>query len=460
MELDEAHNIDNVCIEALSVDLEEPVFLSASQNITQLNSIIHLKKKEAGEQFRAEYIRIVSGLSGIPFMNRNSQPSTQLTVNVDDVPLASVTPDDAPPESVPEPIRKAEEFVNFLRKLIAFLNGYVRTETATQEKPIPFLRSLANACNVQDSNIFRVTHSRLVSLLITAHVSSLSEFRPLLVIADFVTTLATYEREGMSVILEPYNDFTGEYEPVLRLACLDASLAIRWITQKFRNVVITSGTLSPLDTYPRMLDFPVVVSASMNMSMERRCVCPLIMCKGADQTVMSSKYNDRQTEDIPRNYGHALIQLACNVPDGIVAFFVSYVFMQQVIKCWCDCGLLEELRQEKLLFVETQDQMEASLAIKNYKAACDSGRGAILLSVARGRAAEGIDLDLQYGRCCILFGVPFQYTESRVLQARLQFLSEKFQIREDDFLIFDVSQKSLSIFDRRLIFALQHHILT
>lgn len=404
-----------------------------------------MKKKEASEQFRAEYIRIVSGLPGIPTIDRNSQTATQRTVSVDDIPLASITPDDAPPEAVPEPIRKAEEFVNFLRKLISFLSGYVKSEIATQERPIPFLRALAKACNVQDGNVFRVTHSRLVSLLITAHVSSLSEFRPLLVVADFVTTLATYEREGMSVILEPYNDFTNEYEPVLRLACLDASLAIRWITHKFRNVVITSGTLSPLDTYPRMLNFPVVVSASMNMSMERRCVCPLIMCKGADQTVMSSKYDDRQTEDIPRNYGHALLQLASNVPDGIVAFFVSYVFMQQVIKCWCDGGVLEELRREKLLFVETQDPTEASLAIQNYKVACDSGRGAILLSVARGRAAEGIDLDLQYGRCCVLFGVPFQYTESRVLQARLRFLAEKFQIREDDFLIFDVSWRLLFI---------------
>lgn len=61
-------------------------------------------------------------------------------------------------------------------------------------------------------------------------------------------------------------------------------------------------------------------------------------------------------------------------------------------------------------------------------------RGAVLLSVARGKAAEGIDFDGHYGRCVILFGVPFQYTESKVLRARLEFLRQHYQVREDDFL--------------------------
>eukprot|EP00438_Fugacium_kawagutii_P034869 Skav225565 [mRNA] locus=scaffold81:426352:428319:+ [translate_table: standard] len=33
--------------------------------------------------------------------------------------------------------------------------------------------------------------------------------------------------------------------------------------------------------------------------------------------------------------------------------------------------------------------------------------------------AEGIDFDRHYGRCVVLFGVPFQYTLSRELRARL-----------------------------------------
>ena len=69
--------------------------------------------------------------------------------------------------------------------------------------------------------------------------------------------------------------------------------------------------------------------------------------------------------------------------------------------------------------------------------ACDNGRGAILLSVARGKVSEGVDFDHQYGRTVILFGIPYQYTESRILKARLEYLRDNNQIRENDFLSFD-----------------------
>jgi DNA excision repair protein ERCC-2 len=48
--------------------------------------------------------------------------------------------------------------------------------------------------------------------------------------------------------------------------------------------------------------------------------------------------------------------------------------------------------------------------------ACDNGRGAVLLSVARGKVSEGIDFDHNYGRAVIMFGIPYQYTESRILK--------------------------------------------
>ena len=60
--------------------------------------------------------------------------------------------------------------------------------------------------------------------------------------------------------------------------------------------------------------------------------------------------------------------------------------------------------------------METTLALDNFRRACDSGRGAVFLSVARGKVAEGIDFDRHYGRCVVMFGVPYQYTLSRILR--------------------------------------------
>lgn len=54
---------------------------------------------------------------------------------------------------------------------------------------------------------------------------------------------------------------------------------------------------------------------------------------------------------------------------------------------------MSEVWKHKLLFVETPDAMETSIALKNYREACNNGRGAVLLSVARGKVSEGIDFD-------------------------------------------------------------------
>lgn len=71
---------------------------------------------------------------------------------------------------------------------------------------------------------------------------------------------------------------------------------------------------------------------------------------------------------------------------------------------------------QKLVFIETVDVVETTLALDNFRRACDCGRGAVFFSVARGKVAEGIDFDRHYGRCVVMFGVPYQYTLSRILR--------------------------------------------
>jgi DNA excision repair protein ERCC-2 len=86
------------------------------------------------------------------------------------------------------------------------------------------------------------------------------------------------------------------------------------------------------------------------------------------------------------------------VPDGLVAFFPSYLYMESIVSAWNDLGMLQELLKHKLIFIETPDASETSLAIENFRLACDNGRGACLLAVARGKVSEGVDFDHNYGR--------------------------------------------------------------
>jgi hypothetical protein len=116
--------------------------------------------------------------------------------------------------------------------------------------------------------------------------------------------------------------------------------------------------------------------------------------------------------------------------------------MEMAISSWHGTGVLRAIESSKLLFIETKDIVETTLSLNNYKRACDLGRGALFLSVARGKVAEGIDFDRHYGRCVVIFGIPFQYTLSHVLRARLVYLRDAFAVREQDFLTFDAIRQT------------------
>ena len=77
---------------------------------------------------------------------------------------------------------------------------------------------------------------------------------------------------------------------------------------------------------------------------------------------------------------------------------------------WYEQGIIDSLQKYKLLFIETQDAAETTLALMNYQKACENGRGAVLLSVARGKVCEGIDFGENEGarnlvclRCSFFF---------------------------------------------------------
>jgi DNA excision repair protein ERCC-2 len=50
----------------------------------------------------------------------------------------------------------------------------------------------------------------------------------------------------------------------------------------------------------------------------------------------------------------------------------------------------------------------------------------------------------------LCIGVPFQYTESRILKARLEFLRETYRIKENDFLSFDAMRHAAQCLGRVL----------
>ena len=142
-------------------------------------------------------------------------------------------------------------------------------------------------------------------------------------IAQFATYVSTYTK-GFSLIIEPFQDQSPEfYDPVLNFACLDSSIAMKIVFAKFKSVILTSGTMSPMEMYPKILDFKPYSMKSIDISL-RNCIYPMMVRRGVDQTELSSQFSSRTDDNVIKNYGDMLIEISSTAPDGIICFFPSY----------------------------------------------------------------------------------------------------------------------------------------
>lgn len=435
---DEAHNIDNVCIESLSIDISEESLRKATRGAANLERSIEEMKRTDEKKLQDEYQKLVQGLQ-----SADEARSEEAFM------ASPILPDDLLKEAVPGNIRRAEHFIAFLKRFIEYLKTRMKVLHVIQETPLSFLAHLKDYTFIERKPL-RFCAERLTSLVRTLELTSIEDYQPLQEVATFATLVATYET-GFLLILEPYeSDQATVANPVLHFACLDAAIAIRPVFERFSSVIITSGTLSPLSMYPKMLDFETVVQESYPMTLARQAFLPLVVTKGSDQQTITSGFQSRSDPGVVRNYGNLLYDYARITPDGLVVFFPSYLYMEMIISMWQGMGILDRIWQYKLLLVETPDAQETSLALETYRTACENGKGAILLCVARGKVSEGIDFDHHFGRTVLCLGAPFQYTESRILKARLAFLSETYNIAEQKFLSFDAMRHAAQCLGRVL----------
>lgn len=435
---DEAHNIDNVCIEALSIDITEDSLRKATRGANNLERKISEMKSSDAEKLQNEYSKLVEGLREA----EQARDEDQFIAN-------PVLPDDLLKEAVPGNIRRAEHFVAFLKRFIEYLKTRMKVTHTISETPPSFLTHIKDLTFIERKPL-RFCAERLTSLVRTLELINIEDYQPLQEVATFATLVSTYDK-GFLLILEPFESETATVpNPVLHFTCLDAAIAIKPVFDRFSSVIITSGTLSPLEMYPKMLGFPTVLQESYTMTLARRSFLPMIVTRGSDQAQISSSFQIRNDPGVVRNYGNIVLEFSRITPDGIVVFFPSYLYMESIISMWQGMGILDSIWNYKLILVETPDAQESSLALETYRTACCNGRGAILFCVARGKVSEGIDFDHHYGRAVLCIGVPFQYTESRILKARLEFLRENYRIRENDFLSFDAMRHAAQCLGRVL----------
>lgn len=457
--MDEGHNVDDVSIEAMSLILTKKDSFDARENMKDLHKELDHLKATNRQQLQVEYDRLVNGLA-LAEMARPPQEQGPSLVQAPSIPAEIAE------EAIPGSLRLASHFLSFMQRLTDFTHRIVtRINRTYVADPLTFLTKVKEECAL-DINHFRYLSERLRVMLTTLQLTNMNKYRPISLIAQMYTLLSTYytddryEKPGFVIVCEAHDPTRPQVpDPVIRTVCVDASLALRDVFTRYRSVILTSGTLSPLEIYPKILGFTPVVSKSFQMTLSRKCIAPVIVTRSSESVSITaeeitSSFKVRTSPEaqalVTAAYESLLLELAKTVPDGIVCFFTGYQYMGEVLLAWHSNGFLQQLAKHKLIFVETQGVEETSIALANYRRACDIGRGAIFMSIARGKVAEGIDFDRHYGRAVVMLGVPFLPPNDEPLRQRMHWMEVCLGISESEFRNFDAMRQASQCIGRVL----------
>jgi chromosome transmission fidelity protein 1 len=261
---------------------------------------------------------------------------------------------------------------------------------------------------------------------------------------SFLISLTNLSSEGRIF----YHKILGSEQPDVKLSylLLSPTHAFSSIATDARAVILAGGTMSPFEDYMAHLfpDLPTgkvtTLSCGHVIPPSNLCVWTLASTRpktDAKGTEFEFSFQKRSDKGIIRELGVAILNICTAVPDGVVVFFPSYGYLDEVVSAWEKAApgeaapLWQRLRSRKSVFRETKggssDEVleEYSKAILDPQPGTGAGsktNGALLLSVVGGKMSEGINFADRLGRCVVIVGLPYPNINSPDWKARIEYV--------------------------------------
>eukprot|EP00002_Diphylleia_rotans_P006416 TRINITY_DN157_c1_g1_i5.p1 TRINITY_DN157_c1_g1~~TRINITY_DN157_c1_g1_i5.p1 ORF type:complete len:862 (-),score=153.33 TRINITY_DN157_c1_g1_i5:488-3073(-) len=253
--------------------------------------------------------------------------------------------------------------------------------------------------------------SRSISMLTTIFtIFSFIFHENFLAIADYRILIEQYPARS-----EPGASSTDtRWNTQWTMMCMNPAVAFRPLKGIVRSFILTSGTLSPIDSFASELeiDFKYVLEANHVVDMEKQ-VCVGALASGHGNTPMNCTFRNMQSADFQDAVGKTLLELCSTIPHGVLCFFPSYSAIADLKRRWKATKLWDELSQVKEVVEEPRKgESDFAAGMSRYYAAVSKSQktkmgGGLYLAVFRGKVSEGIDFADDNARGVILIGIPF-----------------------------------------------------
>nr|XP_056700889.1 regulator of telomere elongation helicase 1 [Euleptes europaea] len=198
------------------------------------------------------------------------------------------------------------------------------------------------------------------------------------------------------------------------------------VRQGVRNIILTSGTLSPVSSFSLEMQIPFPVCLENPHVIDKHQIWVGIIPRGPDGGLLSSTYEKRFTDECLSSLGRTIGNLVRIIPNGLLVFFPSYPVLDKSLEYWREHDFAGKIEAVKPVFVEPRNKGTFTEVMDAYyeKAVCPKSNGAVFLAVCRGKASEGLDFADKNGRGVIITGLPFPPRMDPRVMLKMQFLDE------------------------------------
>jgi Rad3-related DNA helicase len=202
----------------------------------------------------------------------------------------------------------------------------------------------------------------------------------------------------------------NDYEITFNIWCLSGGVIFQEIGNSCHSVILTSGTLAPLDSFAGELTtaFPVRVEASHVINLSKQLKVGLIST--FNKFSLNSTYTSQKSDEYLDNIGLALLSIAKETPGGTLMFLPSYILLNRLMNRWNFTKLMNKIEIETgaNIYFEPKDSKEMKNILKSYYEDLSAVNSkAIMIGVCRGKVSEGINFSDHYARSVIVVGIPF-----------------------------------------------------
>ncbi|XP_014736671.1 PREDICTED: Fanconi anemia group J protein isoform X1 [Sturnus vulgaris] len=198
---------------------------------------------------------------------------------------------------------------------------------------------------------------------------------------------------------------------MLNFWCLNPAVAFSDLNE-VRTIVLTSGTLSPMDSFSSELGVKFAIQLEANHVIRNSQVWVGTVGAGPSGRKLCATFQHSETFEFQDEVGALLLSVCHTVGQGILCFLPSYKMLEKLKDRWIHTGLWRNLEDVKTVIAEPQGGAKSDFdeLLKIYYDAikCKGEKdGALLIAVCRGKVSEGLDFCDENARAVVTIGIPF-----------------------------------------------------